>query len=323
MGGAMTNETTSGTNSGNDQRPLILVVDDQPENLATLSAMVREDGADVRVANAGPVALRYARLAPQPDLILLDIMMPGMDGRAVLAELHKDPHTAQIPVIFVTALGAAEDEERGLEEGAVDYITKPIKPAVLRARVRAQLELKRSRDLQRNQQRWLEAEVQRRVSENAQLEAKLQLTLASAGFGVWEIDHAIARCDWNEALCKIFGRESGPGKVGIFLDMVHPEDRRRVENCLTNLQVDAGIIHCLEAQLADVEQALADEGRALRGAGAIEAPQAHRALVHTAFADQPHDRVELLLGGESFLGGDAQIAPVAAGLQVVSHVVLL
>ena len=127
------------TSNGDHPKPLILVVDDLPENLATLSAMVSEDGADVRVANAGPVALRYARLAPQPDLILLDIMMPGMDGRAVLAELLKDPQTAHIPVIFVTALGDAEDEERGLEEGAVDYIAKPIKPAVLRARVRAQL----------------------------------------------------------------------------------------------------------------------------------------------------------------------------------------
>ena len=252
MSSEMTDGTASGTSRGNDLRPLILVVDDQPENLATLSAMVREDGADVRVANAGPVALRYARLAPQPDLILLDIMMPGMDGRTVLAELKKDPQTAQIPVIFVTALGAAEDEERGLEEGAVDYITKPIKPAVLRARVRAQLELKRSRDLQSNQQRWLEAEVQRRVSENAQLEAKLQLTLASTGFGIWEIDHTIARCDWNEALCKIFARENGPEKLGKFLEMVHPEDRYRVESCISNLQLDAGLVHAeYRAQTAD------------------------------------------------------------------------
>ncbi len=150
--GSNTHSNTSRPASNGDHpKPLILVVDDLPENLATLSAMVSEDGADVRVANAGPVALRYARLAPQPDLILLDIMMPGMDGRAVLAELLKDPQTAHIPVIFVTALGDAEDEERGLEEGAVDYIAKPIKPAVLRARVRAQLEIKRSRELQANQ----------------------------------------------------------------------------------------------------------------------------------------------------------------------------
>ncbi|HSG22921.1 MAG TPA: response regulator, partial [Azonexus sp.] len=247
--------------SGNGQRPLILVVDDLPENLATLSAMVREDGADVRVANAGPVALRYARLAPQPDLILLDIMMPGMDGRAVLAELQKDELTRNIPVIFVTALGAAEDEERGLEEGAVDYITKPIKPAVLRARVRAQLELKRSRDLQANQQRWLEAEVQRRLSENAQLEAKLQLTLASTGFGIWEIDHTTGQCDWSQTLCQIFGREGGPETVSNFLTLVHPEDRRRVENFVSSLQGDAGVVHAEYRIQAPDGQWLWVEGR--------------------------------------------------------------
>ena len=196
--------------------------------------------------------MRYARLAPQPDLILLDIMMPGMDGRAVLAELLKDPQTAHIPVIFVTALGDAEDEERGLEEGAVDYIAKPIKPAVLRARVRAQLEIKRSRELQANQQQWLAAEVQRRVSENAQLEAKLQLTMASTGFGVCEIDHTTGRLDWNESLCQIFGVAKGPEDPRRFLAMVHPEDRSQVENCLNSLQSGCGIAHAeYRAQKAD------------------------------------------------------------------------
>ncbi|MDE2442037.1 MAG: response regulator, partial [Betaproteobacteria bacterium] len=126
----------------NGQRPLILVVDDLPENLATLAEMVQREGADVRVANSGAVALRYAQLEPRPDLILLDIMMPEMDGHAVLAALGKDERTRHIPVIFVTALGDQIDEQRGLNEGAVDYITKPIKNAVLIARVRAQLELK-------------------------------------------------------------------------------------------------------------------------------------------------------------------------------------
>ena len=234
----------------NDQgiRPLILVVDDLAENLATLANMVREEGADVRVANAGPVALRYARLEPQPDLILLDIMMPGMDGHQVLAELRKDARTVQIPVIFVTALGDAEDEERGLEEGAVDYITKPIKVAVLRARVRAQLEIKRAHDLQASQQHWLEAEVQRRVSENSLLEAKLQLTLAATGFGVWEIDHAAGHTEWNAALCQMLGRDIGPATAPEFLSLVHPEDRHLVEASMNSLQIDSGII-CAEYRL--------------------------------------------------------------------------
>ncbi|MDZ4315825.1 MAG: EAL domain-containing protein [Azonexus sp.] len=228
---------------GDKQRPLILVVDDRSENLALLSAMLSKDGADVRVANAGPLALRYARLAPQPDLILLDIMMPEMDGHAVLAELLKDKQTRDIPVIFVTALGEAEDEERGLEEGAVDYIAKPIKHAVLRARVRAQLEIKRSRDLQANQQRWLESEVQRRVSENALLEARLQLALAATGLGVWEVDHSLGKMTWSVALCQLFGQEAGPESVADFLAMVHPDDLGRVDACLNHLQADVGIAH--------------------------------------------------------------------------------
>ncbi|PKL63697.1 MAG: hypothetical protein CVV32_12285 [Methanomicrobiales archaeon HGW-Methanomicrobiales-3] len=228
--------------SGNKQRPLILVVDDRPENLALLSAMLSKDGADVRVANAGPVALRYARLAPQPDLILLDIMMPEMDGHAVLAELLKDEQTRDIPVIFVTALGEAEDEERGFNEGAVDYITKPIKHAVLRARVWAQLEIKHSRDLQVNQQHWLESEVQRRVNENSLLESRLQLALAATGLGVWEVDHEAGKMAWSAALCQIFGCQAGPETVTDFLAMIHPDDLHRVDACLSHLQADAGIV---------------------------------------------------------------------------------
>lgn len=226
------NEHNNLSNEPNGQPSLILVVDDLPENLATLSEMVRAEGADVRVANAGPVALRYARLAPQPDLILLDIMMPGMDGYAVLAELKSDERTKDIPVIFVTALGEDEDEERGLSEGAVDYITKPVKVAVLRARIRTQLELKFSRQRQADQQRWLEDEVQRRVTENTQLEAKLQLTLASTGFGVWQIDHRAKHIEWSPTLCQIYGCETAPQTIDDLMAMVHPDDRQRVDGCL-------------------------------------------------------------------------------------------
>jgi diguanylate cyclase (GGDEF)-like protein/PAS domain S-box-containing protein len=225
----------------NGQRPLILVVDDVPENLATLSAMIRDSGADVRVANGGPVAVRYALLEPQPALILLDVMMPGMDGHAVLAELRKDERTRDIPVIFVTALGETEDEERGLNEGAVDYITKPIKVAVLRARVRAQLELKQARELQIGQQHRLEKEVTRQVAEKLQLETRLQLALASSGFGVWELDHLSGEMVWSATLCQMFGCEKGPETVKDFLAMVHPEDRPDAQACLSRLAIDAPI----------------------------------------------------------------------------------
>lgn len=143
----------------------ILVVDDQPENLTVIGSLLRPNYR-VRIANSGPAALRAAASAPRPDLILLDVMMPGVDGYAVLAQLKTNPVTAEIPVVFVTALGAEKDEERGLELGAVDYITKPIKPVVLLARVHTQLELKRARDWLADQNAYLEQEVTRRMREN-------------------------------------------------------------------------------------------------------------------------------------------------------------
>ncbi|KIL96977.1 Response regulator [Paramagnetospirillum magnetotacticum MS-1] len=93
-------------------------------------------------------------------------MMPGMDGYAVLERLRSDPETHDIPVIFITAMNATEDEERGFALGAVDYITKPIVPAIVLARVRTHLELKRARDRLSSQNDWLEQEVARRMSEN-------------------------------------------------------------------------------------------------------------------------------------------------------------
>lgn len=144
----------------------ILIVDDAPENLALLSDLLLPLHS-VRAAASGERALRAAHGTPRPDLILLDVMMPGMDGYEVLARLRADPATADIPVVFVTAMDAAEDEERGLALGAVDYITKPIKPAITLARVKTQLEAKAARDWLVDRNGVLEAEVTRRMEENA------------------------------------------------------------------------------------------------------------------------------------------------------------
>ena len=143
----------------------LLIVDDEPTNLSILTTLLRAD-YHVRAARTGASALSAAASEPRPDLILLDIMMPEMDGYAVLARLRENPRTAQIPVIFLTAMDQAEDEEHGLSAGAADYIYKPIRPAVLRARVRTQLENKQARDLLTNQKAVLEAEVARRMAEN-------------------------------------------------------------------------------------------------------------------------------------------------------------
>lgn len=144
----------------------MLVVDDYPENLAVLGSVLAQAGYAVSVAIDGEAALRLARRTPPPELILLDVMMPGLDGHEVLRRLRADPVTADIPVMFVTALGEPEDEERGLRLGAADYLTKPIQPLVVLARVRTQLLARRQRDWLRDQNAALEAEVARRMHDN-------------------------------------------------------------------------------------------------------------------------------------------------------------
>ena len=107
--------------------PLILIVDDNPENLTVLGELLQPRHA-VRVANSGVRALRLARLEPQPGLILLDVMMPRMDGFEVLRQLRAQPGTAGIPVVFLTALTDPADEQRARQHGAAAYLTKPVKP---------------------------------------------------------------------------------------------------------------------------------------------------------------------------------------------------
>ena len=151
------------------ERQTVLVVDDTPDNLALMAGLLKEHYR-VRLANDGQKALQLAARADPPDLILLDVMMPGMDGFAVCRELKADERTRDIPIIFLTALNDAVDEEFGLAVGAVDYITKPISPPVVLARVRTQLQLKASADFLRDKASFLEAEVARRTRELATIQ---------------------------------------------------------------------------------------------------------------------------------------------------------
>jgi CheY-like chemotaxis protein len=125
-------------------RSRILIVDDAQENLHLLMNVLGPNYA-VTAATNGEKALELAHRQPQPDLILLDIRMPGMDGYSVLSRLKSDPATTQIPVIFVSALGEAAEVANGLELGVADYLTKPIDPELLRLRVETQLTLRRYR----------------------------------------------------------------------------------------------------------------------------------------------------------------------------------
>ena len=120
------------------ERKTILVVDDTPDNLSLMSGLLRDE-YKVKLANSGEKALKAVQGDNPPDLILLDIMMPGMSGYEVCEALKADPKTRPIPVIFLTAMSAPEDEQKGLELGAVDYVTKPISPSLFLARVRNHL----------------------------------------------------------------------------------------------------------------------------------------------------------------------------------------
>ncbi|MDG4562660.1 MAG: two-component system response regulator [Candidatus Competibacter sp.] len=160
------------------ERQTILVVDDTPDNIALLSTLLK-DRYKVRAANNGERALAIAAGQPRPDLILLDIMMPGMDGYEVCERLKIDPHTADIPVIFLTAKVQVEDEEFGLHLGAVDYITKPISPPIVLARVETHLTLKRARQFLQDRNAYLEAEVWRRSREVMAIQEVTIMAMAS------------------------------------------------------------------------------------------------------------------------------------------------
>lgn len=136
------------------QRQTILVVDDTPENLLVLGELL-QPFYRVKVASSGVQALRVASSDPLPDLILLDVMMPDVNGYEVFNKLRENPSTGDIPVIFITAVDANKDISYGLELGAVDYITKPISPSVVLARVRTHLDLKQARDDLRKQNQRL------------------------------------------------------------------------------------------------------------------------------------------------------------------------
>jgi putative two-component system response regulator len=127
----------------------ILVVDDTPSNIAVLTEILRGDYRVLAAVN-GEQALKIARVDPPPDLILLDVMMPGMSGHEVCQRLKAESSTRKIPVIFVTAMNQVEDEAQGFALGAVDYITKPVSPPIVKARVKTHLALyDQNRELER------------------------------------------------------------------------------------------------------------------------------------------------------------------------------
>lgn len=151
----------------------LLVIDDEPTNIAVLGELL-EDRYRIRVANSGDKALALlAQDQSLPDLILLDVRMPGLSGYEVCERLKANPRTADIPIIFVTARDAPSDEEKGLKLGAVDYITKPFIPGIVRARVQTQINLKQKTDVIEKLNRNLSERVRQEVEKNREQERLL------------------------------------------------------------------------------------------------------------------------------------------------------
>jgi len=146
------------------QKQTILIVDDTPDNLTLMNGLLKDDYR-TKLANSGERAISIASALPPPDLILLDIMMPGIDGYEVCRRLKAEALTRDIPVIFLTAKSEIEDEQKGFDTGCVDYITKPISPPIVLARVKTHLLLKSARDFLKDQNAFLEGEVAKRTRE--------------------------------------------------------------------------------------------------------------------------------------------------------------
>jgi putative two-component system response regulator len=163
------------------ESPTVLVVDDTPTNLKLLNDLLK-DNYRVKLANNGMRALELAAGAP-PDLVLLDIMMPEMDGYEVCRRLKASEATQHVPVLFLTAKTEIEDEELGFSVGAVDFIHKPISPPIVLARVRTHLQLKAWQDFLQDQNAWLRQEVERRLSDvNRLQEASILVMVSLAEF---------------------------------------------------------------------------------------------------------------------------------------------
>jgi len=190
----------------------VLIVDDQPVNIQSMSKLLAED-YHIQIATNGAKALDIAAGENPPDLILLDIMMPEMDGYEVCRRLKANEQTRSIPVIFVTAMDTTEDEEKGLSLGAVDYISKPFQPGIVRARVRNQTERKRAEDAL------------------LQLTERLSLAVLAGSVGIWDLDVVNNVLTWDDQMFALYGitREKFGGTYEAWQVGVHPDDRMMVD----------------------------------------------------------------------------------------------
>ncbi|MCP4405618.1 MAG: PAS domain S-box protein [bacterium] len=241
---------------------LVLIVDDMPENLRVMSTFLEHEALEIAIAQSGQEALTIVLQDP-PDLILLDIMMPVMDGFEVCEHLKNSPTTQEIPIIFLTARTEIADIIRGFECGAVDYVTKPFEPEELAARVFTHLELKTSRDTIKKQNQQL-AEQNRELQRLSALQEKTFLTalqeseerfrstFEQAAVGIAHVAPDGRFLLANQRFCDIVGYAQEQLRQLSFQEITHPEDldsslsyaEKMLTGRLQNFSVEKRYIHC-------------------------------------------------------------------------------
>jgi PAS domain S-box-containing protein len=237
---------------GADRPARILIVDDELQNRQVLEEMLRPEACWVLTAASGEEAV--ALIAEhRPDLIVLDIMMPGMDGYQVANKIKANPGTKHIPIIMVTALDDREARMRGLNAGAEEFLSRPVDRAELCVRVRNLLRLKSYRDDLEKYNHSLEAEVVSRTAERAKTleqhastlrahEARSAFALDAAGAGIWEVNPATNTTRWTEQISVMFGLPATNVETDLngFRDRVHPDDYAMIDTSMRRtLETDA------------------------------------------------------------------------------------
>ena len=222
-------------------KPSILVVDDTPDNLRLLMKILAEHGYEVRLAYTGDLALQSVQSIP-PDLILLDIKMPGMNGHEMCEQLKADPQTRDIPIIFISALNSTDDKVRGFEAGGIDYITKPFQVKEVLARVKTHLTVRHLRQSLAKQNEHLQKEVrERKLAEERTMKMwqRLEFLLNASPTGIYacEPDSHFDTTFMSENVKSILGYEAYDfiAEADFWRTHIHPDDREAVESSLERL----------------------------------------------------------------------------------------
>ena len=243
----------------------ILIVDDTPANLRLLTAMLSDQGYSVRPARNGELALMNARAAP-PDLILLDIKMPGLDGYEVCKQLKNDPDTHHIPIIFLSALDQTEDKVKAFTLGGVDYITKPFQIEEVLARVRTHLTIQRLKDELRDSQEQLSGIFDSAMDAIISLDDERRITLLNRA--AEEMFRCQSHAVSNRHVSELFTPESAEKIMG-FLDQLDDKKSERKALWVTD-GLQAHPINAIDAMDAKRSQAFY---RVLRSQVPLQKPQ--------------------------------------------------